>query len=221
MNPFSAHERLKLGATSASTRTDSLLSYRLPPPRRKIADKGGKLLCALERNRVVVARPDSSQATVTLQPRQPQGSSLLQESFLSGIAALDPEADVHTRPHALVGDDLVQIRMGLQGSVDKLSLCFGYGFLSLDFVRVLSQQPLQNAARDIHTVENLVGRKITPGELNLLKDAECVVQAVVLRNSLVLEDTRRNREGQLPQYGRRRLRQEALLDDDNSNSSRP
>jgi hypothetical protein len=60
--------------------------------------------------------------------------------------------------------------------------------------------------------------------VDLLKDAEGVIETVVLGDSLVTENNRRNRKGEFSKQGSRRLRslgrKKTLLDDDTSDTSR-
>lgn len=81
----------------ALSRTANTASHpSLPPLRRKSANKVGKFRRTFKRTRVIIACSDSSQITVTFEPSEPCGSTLLQESFPGSIATLNPEADIHT-----------------------------------------------------------------------------------------------------------------------------
>ena len=112
-------------------------------------------MCPRKGNGVVITRADSSNAAMALQTGQALADGFFEERFLRNInvtalGALsvsrsspicppqtdlgDSEADVHSRSHRLVGDDLVYIWVSLESRVDKTGLLLRDCLLSVDFL---------------------------------------------------------------------------------------
>lgn len=139
-------------------------------------DKVGQLLSTLQRNGVVVGSTDATDAAVTLETGQVDGGGLLEEGLLGlvDVATLerhvspllnkrttgteknlthlgDAEANVHLGTRRLRRNDLVSLRMGLQGGVDELGLFLSKGLLAVNTVGESGEELLEDLARDVDT----------------------------------------------------------------------
>lgn len=85
-----------------------------------------QLLHVLQRNSVVIARPYTADTSMTLEALQKPFLCTSQKLlFLSIVATMDAEADIHAAPHTPVGNNPVHLGVLVQGGVDELRLAIG------------------------------------------------------------------------------------------------
>lgn len=109
---------------------------------------------------------------MSLQPlEQPLLGSSQELLLLLSITAVDAETKVHTAPDTLVRDDVVDLGILVQNTVEDLGLAVGDLFLTADLLHTIS---LDEFGHD------LAGNP-------QVEDGECVVQGVILRDGRVVE----------------------------------
>ena len=120
----------------------------------KIADKFGKLFGALERNRVVVAGTHATDGTVTGEASEAELASGREELLLRRLnitILAHAEANVHAGAHILLGNNLVDVGVGVKGVVDELGLLGRDLLLAGDTVGVGLEELLENLASNVDT----------------------------------------------------------------------
>lgn len=120
----------------------------------KVRNELGQLLSPLERDRVVRAGTNASNAAVALETSEAQRCGLLQEVGFSNVDIVtlcDSEADIHPGAGRLVGHYAVHARVSVQSVVDELCLLGGDGFLAAGFIGISGQKLLEDLAGDVDT----------------------------------------------------------------------